>query len=505
MRNKTTHFLILSFLFITAGLTLLSGCRDDSYDTSPDIRLDFSTDSVQFDTVFTSVGSATQIFKVYNTEDSYVNIGHVRLHNDANSSYRMNVDGISGKDIENIEIGPNDSIFIFVEVTVDPNSNQLYPFVEGSIEFVTNGTSQEVELVAWGWDAIFYTPTRFPTNGIPDYTLIDTVDATATVTWTGEKPIVIYGYLVVDSLQTLIIEPGTQVYFHKGSGLWIYRDGNIKAEGTIEEPIVFQGDRLEAFYDEQPGQWDRIWINESTNPGQDNIFRNVLIKNNFIGIQCETLPFGNSAMPGLSANSLILENVVIRNNSVASIYSKNYRIDATNVLLSSGGQYLLAGTGAGKYNFDQCTFANNWKFGTRQTPSVYLTNLVAVSSTELAEHSIAASQFRNCIIYGNGLNELQLDFSYQSSQTEVDLAFKYCLIRGEEEELTPYLDTFLQETNYVGQEPGFIDFSGGNFHLLPGAFARNTGFDFGAGLPQNDLDGIPYSNPRPIGCYTLVE
>ncbi len=503
LKNPVYKFVFFFLLFVAVGAVLLSGCKKDNYDTSPDLRLSFSTDSVVFDTVFTTVGSATQWLKVYNNANSYVSIEEIKLSNDPNNSYRMNVDGISGTDLHDIEIGPNDSIFVFVEVTVEPGENALYPFVDGSIEFTTNGNNQKVDLVAWGWDAIFYTPSRFPTNGLPDFTLIDTINPNATVTWTEEKPIVVYGYLVVDSLQTLIVEPGTQVFFHKSSGLWVYRGGNIKAEGTPEEPIIFQGDRLESFYDEQPGQWDRIWINENSDPSKDNIFKNVLIKNNFIGIQCETLPFNNPTEPGLSSNSLKLDNVVIRNNSIASIYSKNYRIDANNVSLSSGGQYLLAGTGAGQYNFDQCTFANNWTFGTRQTPALYLTNLVAVNSTDVYEYSIENSQFRNCIIYGNGINELNFDFAFDDPSITVDLALTNCLIRGEEEVLQPF-STYLTGTNYVGQDPGFVNFPDGDFHLNADAFVRDKGGSF-TGLPQSDLDGVQYSNPRPIGCFTFVE
>lgn len=476
----------------------LSGCKKDEINTSPDIRLTFSTDSVKFDTVFNTVGSATQALKVYNNDDSYVNISKVSLLNDANNSYRINVDGLPGDNLENIEIGPNDSIYIFIEVTVEPDANILYPFVEGKIQFETNGNKQTVNLVAWGWDAIFYVPDVFPTNGLPNYTIISD-DPTATVTWNAEKPIVVYGYLVVDSLQKLVVEPGTQVFFHQSSGLWIYRGGNIVAEGTLEEPIVFQGDRLESFYDEQPGQWDRIWINEGT---ESNVFKHVLIKNNFVGIQCETLPFNNPSPVFVASEPLKLDNVVIRNTSIAGILSKNYKIDANNVLMSSGGQYLLAGTGGGSYNFDNCTFANNWKFGTRQTPSVFLTNLAAVSSTEVEVRPITTSRFRNCIIYGNGINEIGLDFDLSFPEASVDLNFANCIIRAEEEVINPILEYF-DGTTYVGQQPGFVDFSGGNFQLTPGAFAIGKGQNISS--LNTDLIGKPYANPPAIGCYEFLE
>ena len=498
MRNSIYR---LTFTLVAIGLILtaaLSGCKKDEYNTSPDFRLEFSTDSVKFDTVFTTVGSATHVLKVYNKENSYVHIKNVRLLNDPNNSYRINVDGLPSESLTNIEIGPKDSIFIFIEVTVTPNSNDLYPYVEGKIEFQTNGSIQSVDLVAWGWDAIFYVPNKFPTNGLPNYRLISD-DLGATVTWTAEKPIVIYGYLVVDSLQKLVIEPGAQVFLHQGAGLWVYKDGNIKALGTLEEPIVFQGDRLEPFYADQPGQWDRIWINEGSS---DNVFEHVEIKNNFIGLQCEPLPFNENASTTVSSNTLRLKNVNIWNNSIAGILSRNYRIKGQNLVVSSGGQYLLAGLGGGSYNFDNCTFANNWRYSTRQTPSVFLTNMLPVSSTEVAVLEITASKFRNCIVYGNGLNEIGLDMDDAEGVVPINLKFENTLVKAEQQVMEPILDYFIGAT-YVGPNPGFIDFANRDFHLSPNAFVIGKGQYIG-GL-STDFDGNPYANPPAIGAYEFVE
>lgn len=482
---------ILPILIVVMVVAFLAACKKDTYNTSPNFSLEFSTDSLKFDTVFTTIGSATHVLKVYNRENSYVNIKNVRLFNDPNNSYRINVDGLPGDVHTDVEIGPKDSIFIFVEVTVEPNSNELYPYVEGKIDFEVNGNVQSVKLVAWGWDAIFYVPDVFPTNGLPNYSIISD-DPNAAITWTAEKPIVIYGYLVVDSLQSLTIEPGTKIFFHEGSGLWIYRDASIKAQGTLEEPIVFQGDRLESFYAEQPGQWDRIWINEGS---QNNIFEYVIIKNNFIGIQVEPLPFNNPVPPPVSNNTLQLKNVVIRNNSIAGILSRNYKLKGVNTVISSGGEYLLAALGGGSYNFDNCTFANNWRFSTRQTPSVYLSNVLPVSSTEAAVYEIKSSRFRNCIVYGNGLNEIYLDMD--GDEVDVNLKFENCLLRAEESEIEPILEYFFD--SYVGHNPGFTDFGIGDFTLREDAFVIGKGKTI-PGL-SNDILGHPYANPPAIGAF----
>ena len=100
------------------------------------------------------------------------------------------------------------------------------------------------------------------------------------------------GYAVVDEGQKLVIEPGARIYFHKGSGLWVYQNASIEVGQVGAEPVIFQGDRLESAYAEEPGQWDRIWINEGSS---NNQFNNVVIKNAFIGIQVEPLPFGENA------------------------------------------------------------------------------------------------------------------------------------------------------------------------------------------------------------------
>ena len=53
---------------------------------SGDAMLEFSTDTLRFDTVFTELGSATRSFRVRNNNDLAVRISNVRLEN-PNSRY----------------------------------------------------------------------------------------------------------------------------------------------------------------------------------------------------------------------------------------------------------------------------------------------------------------------------------------------------------------------------------------------------------------------------------
>ena len=180
--------MLLALGFIISTNT---SCRKDIGQS--DGALEFSVDTVIFDTVFTTIGSVTRRFMIYNRDSRPVPISSAILAGGNDSKYRINIDGMSGVAFSDIEIPGDDSLFAFVEVTLDPN-NQLDPaMVTDSVVFNTNGVQQDVDLVACGWDAHFIYPTNFsPSLGAFSVVNCDT-------TWTSEKPIVIYGLAAVDS------------------------------------------------------------------------------------------------------------------------------------------------------------------------------------------------------------------------------------------------------------------------------------------------------------------
>lgn len=496
MTSRFSKFSVWMCVALFAALSIFSSsCREDDFNDSPDFLLEFSVDTVFFDTVFNTIGSSTRIVKAYNRSRDRVRIGSIELENDPNNSYRINIDGMSGTSFTDVEIGAEDSLFFFVEVTVDPGTNELYPFVEGAVRFSTNGNAQRLPLVAWGWDAVFYPRAQDSVRVVPGLPAFYTIsDNPGTINWTADRPIVVRNYLVIDEGQRLNIEPGAQIFFHQGAGLWIYSGGSIEAVGTPQQPIRFQGDRLEPFFEEQPGQWDRIWVNEGS---QNNRFENVIIKNNLIGLQVEPLPFGE-ATGQLSNNTLQLKNVIIRNNSIASLFVRNYKVEGENLLFTRAGQHVLITQGIGQYRFDHCTFANNWNFGIRQTPAVFLTNLYQVDANTVGVGDILNSRFRNCIFHGNGFNEFAVDFNTDNSN--INLNFTNCLFRAEEDViLALQAANYLSGEIYVNDQPGFINFSAGDVRLREDAFVRGKGVG-GAGLPANDLVNFPYANPRPLGA-----
>ena len=94
---------LLVFLGIIATISFTS-CRNE-LDFEPSIgNLSFSKETVYLDTVFTNIGSSTYTLKVYNNSNKNISIPKVRLGKGQNSNYRLMVDGVPGKEFENVEL-----------------------------------------------------------------------------------------------------------------------------------------------------------------------------------------------------------------------------------------------------------------------------------------------------------------------------------------------------------------------------------------------------------------
>lgn len=256
--KKQISYPLLWAILILSVITF--SCRKDRViDNNPSLKLSFSNDTVIFDTVFTSLGSATQRLMVYNPSKSVVNISNILLAGGDKSPYRINVNGLSGSSFKDIELNGGDSLYLFARVTIDPTDIGNPFVVEDSILFLTNGNEQRIKLVAWGQNANYILADKY-IEGFPPFKIV--ADSLETVHWTNEKPYVIYGYAVINSYGKLIIDEGARVYFHKNSGLWAYTDGVLKVFGSQDNPVTFQGDRLESFYNDLPGQWDQLVIGD---------------------------------------------------------------------------------------------------------------------------------------------------------------------------------------------------------------------------------------------------
>jgi len=467
---------IAPILILFTIILFTFSCRKDSIETDSSVTLNFSADTVLFDTVFATFGSTTKRLKIYNPTNKTVNISSISVGNGANSQFRINVDGVSGNIHNNVLIDGKDSLFIFAEVTIDPNNLSNPYVVSDKIKFITNGNSQSVDLVAWGQDAHYYVANK-SVGGIPVvYLDKDNSDLALDSTWINDKPYVIYGgYLTLDGDDKLTIEKGVQVHMHNNAGIWVYENGNIRVNGEKDEEVVFQGTRLEYAWQDVQGQWDRIWINECTD---DNVFNYAIIKNGFIGIQVETNPFN---APTLSVNTLRLNNCEIHNNSALGILATNYKITDTNSVITNSGQYNLLLKGGGDYRFNHTTIANYWAGTERKTPAVLLQNTTNVPETAM---------FYNCIIDG----DKEIEFSSEEfAGATINFLLDHCILKTTNSiSGADYINTSLSSGGL------FVDETLHDYHLTSTSIAIDKGVDINV---STDKDGLNRDASPDAGAY----
>ncbi|MCY1633139.1 hypothetical protein [Marinifilum sp. D737] len=358
MRNILYLLCCLSFV-----LTIFSCDNEDGLNTDPNFRVSFSVDTLKFDTLLTALGSTTQQFKVYNKSSKKVNLQEIYLQ-DENSPYRLNVNGTAEERFANVEIGANDSLFVFVEVDLRPKDSDEAILLEDMLVFNVNNNLQGIILSTWSQDVV----------------LIEE-DIVSSQNWTGKRPYLLNKQISVLENAELILEEGTTVYFGKNGGIDI--EGNIKAAGTFEKPIYFGSSRLEELYENVPGQWNGIHIHESSKSNQLSHF---ILEDGINGIHCT----GNNG-------ELQLEYGVIRNFTENGIAISNASLQAHDLLLVNCGDECLK-IENGNLNLFHSTIYNAWNFDIRTVPNVQLVN----SSTH-------TSNIANCIVWGTHSNEFIID------------------------------------------------------------------------------------------------
>ncbi|RYD82974.1 MAG: hypothetical protein EOP53_02165 [Sphingobacteriales bacterium] len=452
---------ILFFLFTIVLLS--AGCRKEKFTDDPSAKLVFSTDTIHFDTVFVSVGSATQNFKVSNPLGQPLKISNIRLAGGDNSPFRINIDGRPTSSFTDYEIATGDSFYIFVEVTIDPN-NQSLPFVvTDSIMFETNGNTQKVILDAFGQNAHFF----------------DNKILGCDTNWVNDgKPYVIYRSAAVPPGCSLTIDKGVKVYSHRGSGLFVY--GTLRVNGTQDEPVIFRGDRLERKFETEPGQWYGIRFV----PGSSgNRIKHAVISNAYIGVEVDSLPVtGNS--------NLIIEKTIIKHMTVAGLYGVNSAIEGKNLLIHACEQYTFLGSFGGDYKFTHCTFDDSHNKTGRKTASFGLSNFY-VDINEKPHFSDLKTDFRNCIIWGN--LEEEIGFG-KADEAGFDTTFLYNVVKTK--------DYKFNNTNQLNQFPKFKSSSANNYLLDSLSPAINAGLKFsGQFLVTDDLVENPRDDKPDLGCY----
>ncbi len=431
-------------------------------------NLSFSADTVVFDTVFTTIGSTTQQFKIYNNDKRTIHIDEIELMGGTDSPFRMNIDGIQGTMVNDIDIESQDSLFAFVEVTLGINGQNLPLIIEDSIRFRTNGVDQYVKLAVWGQDAYFHY--KDLNEG----------------TWLNDKPHVIYGYAAVDSAKTLNIQAGTDIYLHKNAILYVYKS-TLNINGTLGNEVTLQGDRLEAIYDDVAGQYYGIYFQEA----RPSTIDYAIIKNGTSGVHLF------SEDPGNSGYTLTMTNSTITNCARYGtfIYS-GAKVKAENCVISKNGNHALLVLEGGDFFFNFCHLLG-YGNGDASTPAVGISNYYndyANGVTNIG--SINEGRIINSVIWGNLSSEIVFD-TIPDAAINLNFDIRNCVVKRE----TPATENYYSGIQW-NSDPLFTDIDLNDFTYPISSPLNNQG-NAAFWIPT-DILGISRSSSTPdLGAYEL--
>ena len=462
--------------------------KNNQINPDASLKLSFSTDTLLFDTVFTSLGSATHQLRIYNPNSDDLKISSIRLLGGESSPYRLNLDGENNIEFYDKIIPANDSLFSFLRVTINPNDLNTPFVVEDELEFITNGNTQIVKLLAWGQNANYIVADKVVTLGNVKYPYHVVADSLQTTVWTNERPYVIYGWALINSWGTLKIEEGTRIYCHQGSGIFSWSDGQLIISGTAENPVVIQGDRLEAYYNDTPGQWEQILMMDGR-AGADHRISHAIIRNGTIGLNCQ------SSLK-VTECALRIDNTIIENQSGYGLYSILYPVEAKNFVIANCGFANFWAFG-GDYRFVHGTFADYWQDQHNNNIAISVANRAIDGNEELFYYPFHM-EMDNCIVYGKQKDEFSTAFGPDADSTFI---LDHCLIKSEK------FNGGMAGFNHClfNLEPYFVD-ELRDYHIDSIASpVIGTGNPlFGNEVPY-DLDGVLRVGAPDIGAYQFAK
>ncbi len=466
---------------------LLATCKPEKFTTNSADKLSFNYDTILFDTILTQLyigtpKSVNRQFLVKNPHDKKIKTT-ITLASGGQSQFRLNVDGDPGTHFENVEIRAGDSIFVFVEAYANPNydpkGNAL--IVRDSIVFETNGNLQDVKLIAWGQDAIYH---------FKDSTIGNTIWADKT------KPYVIYDFFRIKEGATLTIKPGVKIYFSPYSSIENW--GTLKIEGTVNEPVIMEGDRTSdrnsdkysAFkYANIPGQWFGIkylW------PSKDNTILHARIKNGSVGVYVDSSSSNSS--PNVS-----IEKSFIQNMTYSAVYGIRSNIVIENSVLANCGSACLYTYKGGQYDLRHVTISGYTDFGSGTNPALAVTNRLRDGFGRIIEtYPGLVFNFYNSIVWGDEVNEFYFDIDGTRLTNPDDFAPLSSVIKSDN---SFFAQSILK--NAVNLDPKLKDPKKFQFSLDTLSAAKDFGNPL-VGIPDDFTDKLRDSKPD-AGAFERFE
>jgi len=445
--------------------------KDDISFDAPSQELSFSRDTVFCDTVYHQVRSETYVVKVFNNEDKDVMIPRISLEKGAASLYKINVDGKTGHDFQNVPLRKKDSLYIFVEIA--PQATGPEAIAEDRVLFTTGAGQQHVTLFSVVQDAEFFIKT--PSN--PNVIASD-------ATWSNNKAKIIYGDLTLDPGVNLNVQAGTKIYFHKNSGMKVSTGATLNINGTADNQVIIRGDRNDSYYDTIPRNWNSIKMEAAS----------VLNMNH-------TRLFGGTRGLEMTETDATISNSFIHTFQEYGIYSVRSNINAKNLVMNNCGEACVGIFKGGVYDFVHSTIVNYSEVLSQFTrDGIYATNEFKKENGQPDPGSLHIN-IRNSIIYSDRDNSLTLNqvpgqllnFTIQNS------LLKYSGISAAGFDFTS--SSVVQSIK--NQDPRFMNYFAAKMNLRVKADspAKNKGDITVANTVPTDIVNVSRTTSPTLGAY----
>ena len=439
---------------------IISCHEEEDISMASSLLLEFSADTVEFDTLLTSRNSITKRFRIFNTNNKAIRISEIALGRGTSSPYQLTVNGKNGKGITDEVVMGGDSLLVLVTVTIDPSDESTPFLVKDSIITRWNGNQADIKLVSWGQNA----------NYLEGPVLCDE-------TWTSEKPYVLIKDVLVDSLCTLTIEKGTKIYLDNGIRMLV--QGSLIVEGDSGQHVIFRNSRFDENYIEAPGQWDGIYFLE----GSRSEISYATVENARVGLRIGTPD--NDTIPDLT-----VRNTIIRHMSETAVQAFTSDVYFENCLLYNAGESLVFHAAGGNYYYDHCTLVNTPNFFFQDVSSFVFADNIVLSNNETLVEDLTV-RVRNSILWDEGEQEILFSVTEESNS---QLAFSRNIIYGFSG-LTG--NTVSSEKNF----PGFADPNLFEYRLDSLSPAIDAGIP---GISDLDLEGHPRDALPDIGAFERI-
>jgi hypothetical protein len=478
MKISPVVFRVLIVLLV--DIFFLLSCERDTLRDGSDGSFQFSTDTVAFDTIFSNQGTPTYKLIIRNTNNFRISFDSIFLAKRGINGFIVNIDGRSAISVKNICIDARDSIYVFVQSFPSENQESNVILLKDSLMFVSGEYRADVKLIAVAQNV----------TSFRDVTI-------STQNWSNEKPYLIFGTLTVDSGNTLTIDGGARIYFHRNAKMIV--NGRLIVNGSWQYPVNFKSDRLEKDYDTIPGQWGGVFLRGDKEEHQINY---AILRNGTNGITV-------GAPEGKKMVHLNIANTKCLNMGYSALMAYHAVVNAQNCLLGNSGNTVCSLLDGGNYEFVHCTFGN---YGAKNITSEYDSKALVLSNyTEYLDNEeklvvqmddLTGAVFGNCIFYGFVNDDISLDYKIEKL---FSYKFENCILKVSSS------SALKSDSNMVNckfsEDPKFIDPYRENYLLDTLSSAKDAGKpEYGQLVPLDLDNNSRISDSKPdAGVYERIE